>query len=286
MLEPSQANVSQHLPSSVSSRTFDRNPQRLEVEVIYLEDSDETTLNEPSDSPAVIDNASALTHQPSCDDLIAKLEVYQQWLENAVILHGESWVSRYRVRTRQMFGRSIANNTLRANDCLEDEIEARMFETFKTRWTNAEDHRKDVQAAQDMATMRKRDLNGARKQLMTAQSAVEKATVAVVEANNLFAAAEDSFKEAKRILFRSLSELKESVSSYPNAKNCCKYQLLFKELTRQRRLISHVREQAEHRLVHEGIVICFLRDEDSNMSSVASNDGHVFQYRFWSKVSY
>ncbi|KAF9271745.1 hypothetical protein BGZ68_003123, partial [Mortierella alpina] len=59
-----------------------------------------------------------------------------------------------------------------------------MFEIFKTRWTNAEDRRKDAKAAQDMATMRKRDLNGARKQLLAAQSAVEKATVAVVEANN------------------------------------------------------------------------------------------------------
>ncbi|KAF9556638.1 hypothetical protein EC968_008103 [Mortierella alpina] len=231
ILEPSQANVSQHLPSSVSSLTFDRNPQRLEVKVIYLEDSDETTLNEPSDSPAAIDNASALTHQPSCDDLIAKLEVYQQWLENAVVFNGESWINRYREYSRKVIGRSIANKVLQTSDLFEDEVEARMLEIFKTRWMNAEDRRKDVQAAQDMATMSKRDLNGAREQLMAAQSAVEKATVAVVEANIVFAASKNSFKEAKRILFRSLSELKKSVSPYLTAENCYKYHLfLFKSL--------------------------------------------------------
>ncbi|KAF9413187.1 hypothetical protein BGZ94_000814 [Podila epigama] len=201
--ESPRASVSQtHLPLLEGGRTLEEN--LLEVEIVSVDDSDDTILNYPSDFPLTTDDSSA--EHPLCDDLIAKLDDHRQRVENAVILHGESWVSRYRVRTREMFGRSIANNILRASDCLEDEVEARVFEIFKTRWTNAEDRRKDAQAAQDMATMRKRDLNGARKQLMAAQSAVGKATAAVVEANNLFAAAEDNFREAKRILFRSLSE--------------------------------------------------------------------------------
>ncbi|KAF9975114.1 hypothetical protein BGZ75_000620, partial [Mortierella antarctica] len=201
IFEPSRANVPQHLLSIENNRTLDGYPQRSDVEVISLDESDDTTLNDPADFPVTITNTGTLTQHLLCDDLIAKLDVYQQWLENAVLLNGESWISRYREHSRKTFRRSIANKVLQTGDLFGDESEARMFEIFKTRWINTEDRRKGVQAAQDVATQRKRDLNDARKQLLAAQSAVKKAAAAVDEANTLSAAAEESFKESKRNLF-------------------------------------------------------------------------------------
>ncbi|KAF9978052.1 hypothetical protein BGZ75_010164, partial [Mortierella antarctica] len=122
---------------------------------------------------------NTLTQHQLCDDLFAMLDEYRQRVENAVVLQGESCVNRYRMLTREMSGRSIANNVLRASDFLEGEAEARMFEIFKTRWTEVEDRKKDAEAAEDLSIMRKRELNDARKQLLEANSKVEKARVAV-----------------------------------------------------------------------------------------------------------
>ncbi|KAF9920544.1 hypothetical protein BGZ67_001215, partial [Mortierella alpina] len=96
-----------------------------------------------------------------------------------------------------MIGRLIANKVLRATDLFGDEGEAKMFEIFKTQWIDVEDRREEAQAAQAIATLRKRDLNEARKQLLIAQSAVKKAAAAVEVANTLSAAAEEGFKESK-----------------------------------------------------------------------------------------
>ncbi|KAF9560939.1 hypothetical protein EC968_005944 [Mortierella alpina] len=239
--EPSQANVPQHLPSIANSRTLDgKNPQRSDVEVISLDDSDDTTLNNPADIPVTIDSTNTLTHL-LCDDLIAKLDVYQQWLENAVLLNGESWISRYREHSRKTIRRSIANKVLQTGDLFADESEARMFEIFKTRWSTAEDRRKGAQGAQDVAIQRKRDLNEARKQLLAAHSAVKKAAAAVDEANTLSAAAEESFKESKP----------------------------------ERRHLQRFHEQAEYTLVLQGVVICFRRDEDNDMAYVCVCGSHL-----------